>query len=215
MAVSPVSLIAYRLFLIAAFLMIAHLRGRILEKHPSYVILEAGGVGYEVTISIPSFSALPAQGVEASVYIHTHVREDTLALYGFVRREEKQLFERLISVSGIGPKLAMTVLSGIAPDTLVAALRGNDLPVLTRIPGVGKKTAERMVLELRDKLDGLAAGPAAPPATRMEEDVVSALVNLGYQRSPAEHAAKRAVENAGNAASFEQVFRQTMALMQK
>jgi holliday junction DNA helicase RuvA len=195
--------------------MIAHLRGRILEKHPSHVILEAAGVGYEVTISVPSFSGLPAEGAEVSLYIHTHVREDTLALYGFLRREEKQLFERLIGVSGIGPKLAITVLSGIAADALVTALRGNDLASLTRIPGVGKKTAERMVLELRDKLDGLAAAPAPPPATRMEEDVVSALVNLGYQRVSAEQAVKRALEKAGIGASFEQVFRQTMGLMQK
>ena len=195
--------------------MIAHLRGRILEKHPSHVILEAAGVGYEVTISVPSFSGLPAEGAEVSLYIHTHVREDTLALYGFLRREEKQLFERLIGVSGIGPKLAITVLSGIAADALVTALRGNDLAALTRIPGVGKKTAERMVLELRDKLDGLAAAPAPPPATRMEEDVVSALVNLGYQRASAEQAVKRALEKAGIGASFEQVFRQTMGLMQK
>ena len=195
--------------------MIAHLRGRILEKDPAHVILEAAGVGYEITISVPSFSGLPANGAEVALYIHTHVREDTLALYGFVRREEKQLFERLISVSGIGPKLAMTVLSGMAADALVAALRANDLPALTRIPGVGKKTAERMVLELRDKLDGLTSAPGPPPASRLEEDVVSALVNLGYQRSPAEHAAKRAVEHAGTGASFEQLFRQTMALMQK
>src|SRR5580765_565261 len=170
--------------------MIAHLRGRILEKHPSHVILEAAGVGYEVTISVPSFSGLPAEGAEVSLYIHTHVREDTLALYGFLRREEKQLFERLIGVSGIGPKLAITVLSGIAADALVTALRGNDLTALTRIPGVGKKTAERMVLELRDKLDGLAAAPAPRPTTGMEEDVVSALVNLGYQRGSAEQAVK-------------------------
>ena len=195
--------------------MIAHLRGRILEKHPSHVILEAAGVGYEVTISVPSFSGLPAEGAEVSLYIHTHVREDTLALYGFLRRAEKQLFERLISVSGIGPKLAITVLSGITADALVTALRSNDLTALTRIPGVGKKTAERMVLELRDKLEGLSAAPAAPPAGRMEDDVVSALVNLGYQRTPAEQAARRALERAGNGASFEQVFRQTMALMQK
>ena len=131
--------------------MIAHLRGRILEKNPSHVILEAAGVGYEVTISVPSFSGLPAEGAEVSLYIHTHVREDTLALYGFLRREEKQLFERLIGVSGIGPKLAITVLSGIAADALVTALRSNDLTALTRIPGVGKKTAERMVLELRTR----------------------------------------------------------------
>ena len=195
--------------------MIAHLRGRILEKNPSHVILEAAGVGYEVTISVPSFSGLPAEGAEVSLYIHTHVREDTLALYGFLRREEKQLFERLIGVSGIGPKLAITVLSGIAADALVTALRSNDLTALTRIPGVGKKTAERMVLELRDKLEGLAAAPAPPQTSRMEEDVVSALVNLGYRRTPAEHAVRRALERAGNAASFEQVFRQTMTLMQK
>ena len=195
--------------------MIAHLRGRILEKHPSHLILEAAGVGYEVTISVPSFSGLPAEGAEVSLYIHTHVREDTLALYGFLRREEKQLFERLIGVSGIGPKLAITVLSGIAADALVTALRGNDLTALTRIPGVGKKTAERMVLELRDKLDGLAAAPGPPPATRMEEDVISALVNLGYQRGSAEQAVKRALDKAGSGASFEQVFRQTMGLMQK
>ena len=195
--------------------MIAHLRGRILEKHPTYLILEAGGVGYEVTISIPSFSGLPAEGAEVSLYIHTHVREDSLALYGFLRREEKELFERLISVSGIGPKLAITVLSGMAADALVSALRGNDLIALTRIPGVGKKTAERMVLELRDKLEGLAAAPAPAPASRMEEDVVSALVNLGYQRPAAEQAVKRAIGRAGESGSFEQLFRQTMALLQK
>src|SRR5215471_11635880 len=135
--------------------MIAHLRGRLIAKHPNQAIVEAGGVGYDVTISVPTFSELPATGAEIALHIHTHVREDTLALYGFLRREEKQLFERLIGVSGIGPKLAITVLSGIAAEALVTALRGNDLTALTRIPGVGKKTAERMVLELRDKLEGL------------------------------------------------------------
>lgn len=195
--------------------MIAHLRGRVLEKNPNRVVIDAGGVGYDVTISVASFSGLPAEGSEVSLFIHTHVREDALSLYGFLRRDEKRVFERLIGVSGIGPKLAITVLSGIAADALVAALRGNDIAALTRIPGVGKKTAERMVLELRDKLDGFEAAPTAPPASRMEEDVVSALVNLGYQRGPAEHAAKRALEKAGVAASFEQVFRQTMSLLQK
>jgi holliday junction DNA helicase RuvA len=195
--------------------MIAHLRGRILEKHPTHLILDAGGVGYEVAISVSSFSGLPAEGCEVSLYIHTHVREDVLALYGFLRREEKQLFERLISVSGIGPKLAMTVLSGIAADALVSALRGNDLAALTRIPGVGKKTAERMVLELRDKLGGLAGAATASTVGGMEEDVVSALVNLGYQRSPAEQAVKRAANGAGANASFEQLFRQTMSMLKK
>jgi holliday junction DNA helicase RuvA len=195
--------------------MIAHLRGRILEKHPSHLILEAAGVGYEIVISVPTFSGLPSEGSDLSLYIHTHVREDVLALYGFLRREEKHLFERLIGVSGIGPKLAMTVLSGIAPDALVTALRGNDLAALTRIPGVGKKTAERMVLELRDKLEGLTAAPAPAPAGTMEEDVVSALVNLGYQRSPAEQAVKRALDKAGSSPEFEQLFRQTMSLLQR
>ncbi len=197
--------------------MIAHLRGRILEKHPTHLILEAASVGYEVAISIRSFSALPSEGAEVSLYIHTHVREDVLALYGFLRREEKQLFERLIGVSGIGPKLAMTVLSGMAPDALVSALRGNDLTALTRVPGVGKKTAERMVLELRDKLEGLTAAPAPAPASRMEmeEDVISALVNLGYQRSSAEAAAKKAISKIGAGGSFEEAFRETMGLMQK
>jgi len=195
--------------------MIAHLRGLLLEKHPTHLMLEAAGVGYEVAISVPSFSGLPAEGAEVSLYIHTHVREDVLALYGFLRREEKQLFERLIGVSGIGPKLAMTVLSGIAPDALVTALRGNDLTALTRIPGVGKKTAERMVLELRDKLEGLTAAPTPAPASRMEEDVISALVNLGYQRLLAEAAAKKAIAKIGTGGSFEQVFRETMGLMQK
>jgi Holliday junction DNA helicase RuvA len=195
--------------------MIAHLRGRILDKNPNRIIIEAAGVGYEVAITIGSFSSLPSDGSEVALHIYTHVREDTLALYGFLRREEKQLFERLIGVSGIGPKLAMTVLSGIAPDALVTALRSNDLSALTRIPGVGKKTAERMVLELRDKLEGLTAAAAAPVASRMEEDVVSALVNLGYQRGPAEAAAKGAIANAGSEASFEQIFRQTMSLLQR
>lgn len=195
--------------------MIAHLRGRLLEKHPTNLILEAAGVGYDVAISVASFSGLPSEGNEISLYIYTHVREDALALYGFLRREEKQLFEKLISVSGIGPKLAITVLSGMAADAVVTALRGNDLAALTRIPGVGKKTAERMVLELRDKVEGLTSAPPPAPATRMEEDVVSALVNLGYQRLAAEQAAKRAGEKAGVGASFEQHFRQAMAALQK
>jgi Holliday junction DNA helicase RuvA len=195
--------------------MIAHLRGRVLEKTPNRVVIDAAGVGYDVTISVASFSGLPAEGSEVALFIHTHVREDALSLYGFLRRDEKRVFERLIGVSGIGPKLAITVLSGIAADALVAALRGNDITSLTRIPGVGKKTAERMVLELRDKLEGFEAAPTAPPASRMEEDVVSALVNLGYQRGASEHAAKRAIEKSGDSAPFEQVFRQTMSLLQK
>ncbi|HYX68039.1 MAG TPA: Holliday junction branch migration protein RuvA [Terriglobales bacterium] len=194
--------------------MIAHLRGKIVSKHPNQVIVEAGGVGYDVNITIPTFSALPAAGSEVTLHIHTHVREDQLALYGFLRAEEKRLFERLIGVSGIGPKLAVTILSGMAADAMVAALRDNDIARLTRIPGIGKKTAERMVLELRDKLEGLAAAPAAPQASPLEEDVISALVNLGYQRAAAERALERAAGN-GQGESFEKLFRESLALLAK
>ena len=132
--------------------MIAHLRGKLIARHPNQVILEAMGVGYDVTISVPTFSELPPAGVEVALHIHTHVREDQIALYGFLRPEEKHLFEKLISVSGIGPKLAITILSGMPADEMTSAIRGNDVARLTKIPGIGRKTAERMVLELRDKL---------------------------------------------------------------
>src|SRR5207244_5112959 len=132
--------------------MIAHLRGKLLAKHPNQAIVETGGVGYDVTISVPTFSDLPGIGSEVALHIHTHVREDLIALYGFLRLAEKHLFEKLITVSGIGPKLAITILSGMAADETVGAIRGNDIARLTRIPGIGKKTAERMVLELRDKV---------------------------------------------------------------
>ncbi len=136
--------------------MIAHLRGRLIAKHPNQAIVEAAGVGYDVTISVPTFSDLPPTGAEVELHIHTHVREDALALYGFLRRPEKQLFEKLITVSGIGPKLAITILSGMATAEMVGAIRSNDFARLTKIPGVGRKTAERMCVELRDKLDGFA-----------------------------------------------------------
>src|SRR5512142_2916816 len=180
--------------------MIAHLRGRLLSKHPSQAIIEAGGVGYDVVITVPTFSDLPAPGVDVALHIHTHVREDAIALYGFLAPQEKQLFEKLISVSGIGPKLAITVLS-LPAEEIVAAIRGNDVARLTRIPGIGKKTAERMVLELRDKLDSFGAAPAAASVTPIEEDVLSALVNLGYQRAAAERALASANRAAAAAAS--------------
>src|SRR6478672_13139799 len=141
--------------------MIAHLRGKLLAKHPNQAIVETGGVGYDVTISVPTFSDMPATGGEVTLYIHTHVREDAIALYGFLHPSEKVLFEKLITVSGIGPKLAITILSGMPADEMVGAIRGNDVPRLTRIPGIGRKTAERMVLELRDKLEAFAETPTA------------------------------------------------------
>ncbi len=197
--------------------MIAHLRGRLLVKHPNQAVVEAGGVGYDVHISVPTFSALPAAGSEVELFIHTHVREDALALYGFLRPAEKKLFERLIGVSGIGPKLAITILSGMAADDMVAALRAGDVARLTRIPGIGKKTAERMVLELRDKLEGLAATSppgAAPGVTPVEEDVLSALMNLGYSRPTAERALAVASKN-GKGESFEALFRDALAALNK
>src|ERR1700691_5927345 len=188
--------------------MVAHLRGKLLAKHPNQAIVETAGVRYDVVITVPTFSDLPAVGAEVALHVHTHVREDLIALYGFLRPSEKLLFEKLITVSGIGPKLAITILSGMAADEMVGAIRGNDVARLTRIPGIGKKTAERIVLELRDKLP--EAGPASPPAVpamnATEEDVLSALVNLGYQRPAAEKALTVATKN-GVAKSFDQIFR--------
>lgn len=194
-------------------IVIAHLRGRILSKRPNQAILECGGVGYDVTISVPTFSELSAEGSEASLYIHTHVREDQLALYGFVRPEEKMLFERLLTVSGIGPKLAITVLSMAALE-VVGAIRGNDVTRLTKIPGVGKKTAERMVLELKDKLDHFGAAPTVASPNQVEEDVLSALVNLGYQRAAAEQGMARAIKS-GTPSSFDELFRATLGMLSR
>lgn len=196
--------------------MIAHLRGKLLAKHPNQAVVETGGVGYDVTISVPAFSELPAIGAEVSLHIHTHVREDAIALYGFLRPEEKLLFEKLITVSGIGPKLAITILSGMPADEAVTSIRGNDVARLTRVPGIGKKTAERMVLELRDKLSEAAPATlaAVPKLTAIEEDVLSALVNLGYQRAAAEKA-MAAADHGRNGGSFEQLFRATLGQLSK
>ena len=197
-------------------LMIAHLRGKLLAKHPNQAIVETAGVGYDVTISVPTFSDLPAVGAEVALNIHTHVREDAIALYGFLRPSEKVLFEKLITVSGIGPKLAITILSGMPADEMVSAIRGNDVARLTRIPGIGRKTAERMVLELRDKLPQAipAVAVTAPAISPTEEDVLSALVNLGYQRAAAEKAMQASVEN-GKGSSFDSLFRSALAALSK
>jgi holliday junction DNA helicase RuvA len=201
--------------------MIAHLRGKLLAKHPNQVVVETSGVGYEVNISVATFSELPAAGSEVALHIHTHVREDVFALYGFVRPAEKRLFEKLMTVSGIGAKLAITILSGMAADEMAGAIRGNDVARLTRIPGIGKKTAERMVLELRDKLPPAAGTSTAttPAMSAMEEDVLSALVNLGYQRVAAEKAlASVGRKDAGKgekAGSFDALFREALAGLSK
>ena len=200
--------------------MIAHLRGTLLTKHPNQVVVETAGVGYEVNISVPTFSDLPATGSEVALYIHTHVREDVIALYGFLRPTEKQLFEKLMTVSGIGAKLAITILSGMAADEMAAAIRGNDLARLTKIPGIGKKTAERMVLELRDKLPPAAgtSAPSGPAMSAMEEDVLSALVNLGYQRATAERVLQSVVKSGVSKyekSGFDAIFREALASLSK
>jgi holliday junction DNA helicase RuvA len=193
--------------------MIAYLRGRLLAKHPNSAILETGGVGYDIAISVPTFSGLPQLGSELALHIHTHVREDQIALYGFLTPSEKQLFEKLITVSGIGPKLAITILSGMPAEEMTGAIRAADVARLTRIPGIGKKTAERMVLELRDKLPVETSRETTAPAagTATEEDVLSALLNLGYPRVAVEKAMTSLARNG----SFETMFRDALSLLSK
>lgn len=169
--------------------MIAFLRGRIHEKRPSRITIDVQGVGYDVAVPLSTFYVLGDEGTEAALRVHTHVREDALLLYGFATALEQAVFERLIAISGIGPKLALAVLSGIEPGELVGAVQRGDVVRLTRIPGVGKKTAERIGLELKDKLpDDLvqAGAAAASPEDRLRTDLASALVNLGYHRSAVE-----------------------------
>jgi Holliday junction DNA helicase RuvA len=169
--------------------MIALLRGVLIDKHPNQAIVETAGVGYDVTIPVSTFTGLPDAGAEVRLRIHTHVREDALSLYGFLTQDEKALFEKLIGVSGIGPKLAVTILSGLAAPDLINSIRRGEVDRLVRIPGIGKKTAERMVLELRDKLPAVSGEePAAPAAalSAIEQDVLSALLNLGCGRPQAE-----------------------------
>jgi holliday junction DNA helicase RuvA len=200
--------------------MIAHLRGKLLAKHPNQVVIETAGVGYEVNISVPTFSELPAPGSEVALHVHTHVREDVIALYGFLHPAEKQLFEKLMTVSGIGAKLAITILSGMPANEMTAAIRANDIARLTKIPGIGKKTAERMVLELRDKLPATAiATTDAPPISAMQEDVLSALVNLGYQRQAAEKSLAGVIGKSADrndpTRSFDTLFREALRILSK
>lgn len=195
--------------------MIAHLRGRLFSKTPGHAIVEAAGVGYEVIISIPTFTALPAEGAEISLHVYTQVREDILALYGFLDLEEKRLFERLITVTGVGPRLAVTILSGLSPERTVNAIRAQDHATLTHIPGVGKKLAERLVVELKDKLEDMAVAPAAiVSAGPAAEDVLSALTNLGYQRPAAQRAVETAVEKDKSIGqNFDALFRAALKVI--
>jgi Holliday junction DNA helicase RuvA len=192
--------------------MIAFLRGRILDKQPNLLIVDVQGVGYHVNVPLSTFYDAGEAGDEVSLRIHTHVREDALQLYGFLTTLEQQLFERLIAISGIGPKLAVAVLSGIEPGELIGAIHRGDLARLTAIPGVGRKTAERMILELKDRLAHLTvpAGAAMPipdsPGERLRTDLLSALQNLGYHRPLAEKAVDASLSSA-SAPTFEQALK--------
>jgi Holliday junction DNA helicase RuvA len=196
--------------------MIALLRGVIVEKHPNQVLVETGGVGYDVTIPVSTFTKLPDAGGEVRLRIYTHVREDVLALYGFLTQDEKALFEKLISVSGIGPTLAVKILSGLAAPDLILSIRRGEVEKLVKVPGVGKKTAERMVLELRDKLPAVVGEDAGvPPAEALspiDQDVLSALLNLGCARPQAESAVRKA-KAAGASLEFEPLFRRALELV--
>ena len=189
----------------------------LLAKHPNQAIVDTHGVGYDVAISVPTFTEMPAAGAEVALYIYTHVREDALSLYGFLRLAEKRLFEKLLTVSGIGPTLAIKILSGMPADEMVGAIRGGDLVRLTRIPGIGRKTAERMVLELRDKLPPPGApdtSTSAAWASPVEEDVISALVNLGYPRAAADKAL-HAAGSGKSSQSFDVLFREALGSLSK
>ncbi len=189
--------------------MIGQLRGRIAEKRPNQVLVDVGGVGYLVQVPLSTYAALGELHTEVLLLIHTHVREDALALYGFVSAREKHFFELLLSASGVGPALALKILSGMSVEELVPAIRGGDLGRLTRIPGVGRKTAERIVVELKDKLEAVAIEsekPAAASPAGIGADVISALVNLGYDARTAENAVAEAKREAG-ADNFEKLLR--------
>jgi Holliday junction DNA helicase RuvA len=195
--------------------MIAHLRGKLIYKQPGQAVVEAGGVGYDIAISVPTFTALPSIGAEASLHIHTQVSEDQIALYGFLDPQEKRLFERLITVSGVGPKLAIKMLSGLSPEHTVQAIRAQDHAQLTRIPGVGKKLAERLVVELKDKLDDFAVAPTrATVQGPAVDDVLSALTNLGYHRAASEKAIEQAIAKEKSlAGDFDALFRGALKII--
>ncbi|HXW08435.1 MAG TPA: Holliday junction branch migration protein RuvA [Vicinamibacterales bacterium] len=199
--------------------MIARLRGTLVEKGPNRIVVDVGGIGYDVQVPLSTFYALGETGGSISLRVHTHVREDAIALFGFNSRLEQDLFERLIAISGIGPRLALSVLSGIEPGELVRAVRLQDVARLTAIPGVGKKTAERIGLELKDRLPASlqpttdTAAPATP-GEQLRDDLISALVNLGYQRATVEKIVDRELEASPDAA-FEGVLKATLRGLMK
>jgi Holliday junction DNA helicase RuvA len=206
--------------------MIAHLSGTLLSKQANNVIVDVGGIGYEVTIPLSTFYDLEDTGASVQLRIYTHVREDALQLFGFKTARERELFQRLISVSGIGPKLGITMLSGMSADEIIASIRTNNLARLTSIPGVGRKTAERLVIELRDKIAALSSpaleeefgaktGEAAPSTQdAVRDDALSALLNLEYPRAAAEKAITTAIQEGGDI-SVEVILRRALRLLAK
>jgi Holliday junction DNA helicase RuvA len=195
--------------------MIGLLRGRLLEKRPNQVILDVGGVGYLVAVPLSTFATLGELHAEVTLLIHTHVREDALALYGFLSAREKHFFELLLGASGVGPSLALKILSGMNVEDLVPAIRTGDLVRLTKIPGVGRKTAERIIVELKDRLEAIAKEvdtPAAPSPAGAEADVQSALVNLGYDERTVDKAVSEAKREAGTS-NFEKLLRVALAAL--
>lgn len=197
--------------------MIAQLRGSLADKRPNQVILDVAGVGYLVHVPLSTYAALGELRAEVTLLIHMHVREDALSLYGFLSAREKHLFEMLLAASGVGPTLALKILSGMNVEELVPAIRAGDVARLTRIPGVGRKTAERMVVELKDKLEAVAIEherPAPSSPAGAQADVVSALVNLGYEQRAAEKAVQDARREAG-AADFENLLRAALQILSR
>lgn len=197
--------------------MIARLRGTLIDKAPNRLVIDVAGVGYDVQVPLSTFYGIGEPGTDVVLRVHTHVREDVIALYGFASPLEQDLFERLIAVSGIGPKLALAVLSGIDPSDLVRAIRSQDVVRLTRIPGIGKKTAERIGLELKDRLPHAVPGTpeaAAPAGDQQRDDLLSALMNLGYQRAAAEKAIEAALKQSPDV-PFEQLLRDILRGMMK
>ena len=192
--------------------MIARLHGKLLEKRPGQMLVDVNGVGYEVFIAMPTYSVTPDSGSDVTLDIYTHVREDVIQLYGFATRLEKVIFGRLTGISGIGPRLALTILSGSSVEDLIASIKKGDLARLTTIPGVGKKTAERILLELKDKLREFVVDES--DRSDSEIDVISAMDNLGYNRGMIEGAIKRALDGDADP-GFDELFKRTLQILTK
>ena len=197
--------------------MIAHLKGKLTHKSPVEIIIDVNGVGYLIFVPLSTFYALPELGSEVSLGIHTHMREEALKLFGFYTTDEKKIFEKLITVNKVGPKLALTILSGMPPADLLSTIDSNDIAKLSTIPGIGRKTAERLILEMRDKLDGLSLELAVKkeplPQNGLFDDALSALVNLGYKKSQAEQTLKKVYGEEGEKSSIENLIKESLNLL--